>query len=184
MSGGPVLTWGARRLGTSGAAALGLLVTAAGLVGVACAVDQRYVVLAVALLVVGVGVRVTITLAALAVLDGLPKEAAGIGAALGDAFQEIGGALGVAVLGSIFNAVYRADLPARSPGVARSSLQGAMSVHDVALTTAAHHAFVSGAQTALIAGAAILALGAIFARLTVPAGLDVTEDPATAVAMA
>ncbi len=183
IGGGPVLTSGARRLGTSGAAALGLLITATGLGGVAFAIDHSYVVLAAGLLIVGVGVRVTITIAALAVLDGLPNQAAGIGAALGDTFQEIGGALGVALLGSVFNAIYRSDLPAGTPSAARSSLHGALTLHNPSLSNAARHAFTTGAQTALIVCAATLAAAAILASLTVPSGLDVTDDPATAAAM-
>jgi EmrB/QacA subfamily drug resistance transporter len=183
IGGGPVLTRSAR-LGTSRAAALGLLIAAVGIAGAAYGIAHGYLALAVGLVVLGVGVRITVTIAALAVLDGLPSEAAGMGAALGDAFQEIGGALGVALLGSIFNAVYRAELPSGAPDAARSSLQGALSLHDAALAAAARHAFTSGAQVALLVCAAILAVMALVARLTVPAGLDLTEDPAPAGAVA
>ena len=175
IAAGPLLTWSARALGTPTAAALGLLLTATGMLLVALSLEQRYLPLALGLAGVGAGVRVTITIAALAVLDGLPDAAAGIGAALGDTFQEIGGALGVALLGSIFYAVYRSDLPPGAPSAARVSLQGALNVRDAALHAAARHAFVDGAHTALIVCAGLLVAVAVVARLTVPAGLDITE---------
>ena len=172
------------RLGTARAAALGLLIAATGLIVIAYGIANGYLALAVGLLVIGVGVRITITIAALAILDGLPTESAGIGAALGDAFQEIGGALGVALLGSIFNAVYRAELPSGAPEAARSSLQGALSLHDSAVAAAAGDAFIAGAQVALLVGAGILVVIALVARLTVPADLDITEEPVPAGAVA
>jgi MFS transporter, DHA2 family, multidrug resistance protein len=119
----------------------------------------------------GAAVRVCITIAALAVLDGLPEQAAGTGAALGDTFQEIGGALGVALLGAIFNAI----LPADVPGAARESVQSAMSLHDAALAIVAGNAFASGARIAPLIGAACLAAAAVIARLTVPRDLDIAE---------
>lgn len=182
--GGPVLTWGGRTLGTPRTGALGLLMGAAGITVVALAIGEAYWLLAAGLLVLGAGLRVTITTAALAVLDGMPAEAAGVGAALGDAFQEIGGALGVALLGSIFSAAYRAGLPDAAPAGARASLQGALGLHDAALAAAARHAFTAGAHVALLACAGILLAAAVLARRTVPAGLDLTADPAQAAAVA
>jgi EmrB/QacA subfamily drug resistance transporter len=175
IGGGPVLTWGARHLGAPRTAALGLLIGAAAMAGMGLWFADGYWPLAAGMLAFGVGLRVCITTASLAVLDGLPHEVAGIGAALGDTFQEIGGALGVALLGSILNAIYRADLPSTAPGAARASLQGAVGLHDTALAAAARHAFTSGAQVALLACAAILAAVAVLARRTIPAGLDLAE---------
>ena len=172
IGGGPLLTWGARRLGAPRTAALGVLLAAGAMAAMGLWFADGYWPVAGGLLALGVGLRTCITIASLAVLDGLPHEAAGIGAALGDTFQEIGGALGVALLGSILNAIYRADLPDAAPRAARASLQGATGLHDAALATAARHAFASGAQVALLACAAILAAVAVLARRTIPAGLD------------
>lgn len=173
--GGPLLTWSGRRLGSSSTAALGLLIAAAGLACIGLGVGHGYWPLAGGLLAIGAGVRLGITVAAIAVLDGLPAEAAGTGAALGDTFQEVGGAIGVALLGSIYNATYRADLPAASPEPALDSLSGALGLHDAALTTVARDAFASGAQVALLVAAGILAAVAAVARLTVRRGLDLTK---------
>jgi EmrB/QacA subfamily drug resistance transporter len=179
IGGGPLLTWGSRRLGAPRTAALGLLIGGAALTGLAIGIGHGIAPLGAGLLALGVAVRVCITIAALAVLAGLPEQAAGTGAALGDTFQEIGGALGVALLGAIFNAIYRANLPAGTPSAARESLQTAMSLHDTALATAAGNAFASGAQIALLIGAALLAAAALVARLTVPRDLDLDLAEAT-----
>ncbi|OHV30364.1 hypothetical protein BCD49_34080 [Pseudofrankia sp. EUN1h] len=172
---GPLFTWSARRLGAAGTAALGLLIAAAAMACLGLGIRHGYLPLAGGLLALGAGVRLGITVAALAVLDGLPAEAAGTGAALGDTFQEIGGALGVALLGSIYNVIYQSDLPSAAPAAARDSLRGALSLHDAALSAAARHAFTSGAQIALLACAGILAAVAVVARLTVSRDLDLTE---------
>ena len=172
---GPVLSWSVKAFGPPTAAAIGLVLTAAALLLMALGVDDGYWPLAIGLFVIGVGARVTITVAALAVLDGLPNEEAGIGAGLGDTFQEIGGAVGVALVGSIFNAVYRSQLPASSPAAARSSLQAALDLHDGSVAAAARHAFASGAQIALLVCAAVVLLLAVVARRSIPRGLDITD---------
>jgi hypothetical protein len=172
MLSGPLLTQGAQRLGTARTASLGLVLSAAAVAGLGVGVAHGYWPLAGGLFALGAGLRIVVTTAALAVLDGLPHEAAGVGAALGDTFQEVGGALGVALLGSIFNAVYRSGLPDAAPGAARASVQGALGLHDAALAGAARHAFASGAQAALLACAAILAAAAVVARRTVRDGCD------------
>jgi hypothetical protein len=173
IAGGPLLTWGSERLGAPRTAALGLLIGCAGLAGLAIGLGHGLVPLGAGLLALGAAVRVCITIAALAVLDGLPERSAGAGAALGDTFQEIGGALGVALLGAIFKAICRANLPADAPGAARESVQSAMSLHDAALASVAGHAFASGARLALLVGAACLAVAAVIARP--PGDLDIAE---------
>jgi MFS transporter, DHA2 family, multidrug resistance protein len=182
IGGGALLSVVSRWWGAAWAAAVGMLGCSVAIAGVAVASPHGgYWPLAAGLLVFGAGVRMVITPAALAVLGGLPDEEAGIGAALADTFQEIGGALGVALLGSVFNEVYRHDLPAGAPGVARASVQGAVSAGDAGLAGAARDAFASGAQVALLVCAGILAVVAVVARLTIPDDLDLSEEGADAV---
>jgi EmrB/QacA subfamily drug resistance transporter len=179
IGGGALLSLVSRWWGAAWAAALGLLGCSVAIAGVALALPHGgYWPLAAGLLVFGAGVRMVITPAALAVLGGLPEESAGIGAALADTFQEVGGALGVALLGSVFNEVYRHDLPVGAPGAARASIQGAVSLGDAGLASAARGAFSSGAQVALLVCAGILAVVAVVARLTIPADLDLSEEGA------
>jgi MFS transporter, DHA2 family, multidrug resistance protein len=182
IGGGVLLSLVSRWLGVAWAAALGLLGCSVAIAVVALALPGgAYWPLALGLLTFGAGVRMVITPAALAIFARLPEESAGIGAALADTFQEIGVALGVALLGSVFNEVYRHDLPAGAPGVARASIQGAVSAGDAGLASAAREAFASGAQVALLVCAGILVVVAFVAWRTIPADLDLSEEGADAV---
>jgi DHA2 family multidrug resistance protein-like MFS transporter len=83
---------------------------------------------------------------------------------------EFGGALGMAILGSIGTAIYRHDIPASAPDAAHDTLGGALAIADRlpgrtgdALATTAREAFTSGMQGAAIAGAVLLAAAALLA---------------------
>jgi DHA2 family multidrug resistance protein-like MFS transporter len=106
--------------------------------------------------VVGTG----LLLAAL-VVGVAPPERAGVASALSETADELGGSLGIAVLGSLGAAVYRAQMaegmpagvPAGVADAARQTLGAAESVAATlpagagqALTRAAEAAFVSGLQ--------------------------------------
>ncbi|MEU5100327.1 MFS transporter [Streptomyces sp. NPDC020996] len=88
-----------------------------------------------------------------------PVERAGSASSLMETGAEFGGALGMAVLGSIGTAVYRHDIPASAPDAARETLGGALAVADgvPGLATAAREAFTAGMHGAAIAGAVLLA---------------------------
>jgi DHA2 family multidrug resistance protein-like MFS transporter len=97
-----------------------------------------------------------------------PVERAGTASSLMETGAEFGGALGMAVLGSIGTAVYRHEMPGTAPDVARETLGGALAVADrvPGLATVAREAFTSGMQGAAIAGAVILAGAAGLAAVT------------------
>lgn len=91
-----------------------------------------------------------------------PAEKAGSAASLLETGQEFGGALGMALLGSLGTAVYRADL-AGAPSAVRETLGGAVAVAGEAgggaggeLLALAREAFVHGMQYAAWGGAVLL----------------------------
>ena len=99
-----------------------------------------------------------------------PAERAGAASAISETGAELGGALGIALLGSIGTAVYRtgvtdaigADVPAAAAEAARDTLGGALAVAqglpaDAAreLTAAAHDAFTQGLHLSATVGAAV-----------------------------
>ncbi|MET8974108.1 MFS transporter [Streptomyces sp. NPDC004539] len=88
-----------------------------------------------------------------------PVERAGSAAALLETGTEFGGAMGMAVLGSIGTALYRHEIPASAPATAHETLGSALAVADrfPGLATAAREAFTSGMQGAAIAGGVVLA---------------------------
>ncbi len=99
-----------------------------------------------------------------------------------DLSRELGGVLGVAVLGSVLNAGYRSGLADTERGVpgevvarAQESLASAMGVagrlggaEGARLADAAREAFVGGLSASLLAGAVILAVSAVGVALLVP----------------
>jgi EmrB/QacA subfamily drug resistance transporter len=115
-----------------------------------------------------VGVRAALTTVAIEVINALPRERAGMGSALNDTFQEIGGALGVAFLGALLNQAYQAALPSSAPAAVRASITGALA--DPAWAELGRHAFASGATFALSVGAVLMLLvGLVAAVLHRPA---------------
>ncbi|MFD9882205.1 MFS transporter [Streptomyces alboflavus] len=123
-------------------------------------------------------------------LGAVPAEKAGAAAALLETGQEFGGALGMALLGSVGTAVYRDEMPAGAPGEARETLGGALAVAERlpasasdALTSAARAAFTSGMHVAALVGAGVLLAAAGVAVLALrgaqtPEGLGFPARPA------
>lgn len=138
--------------------------------------------LAAALAVLGVGVGATMTLTADSVLGAVPAEKAGAGAAVNETAYELGGALGIAILGAVGSAVYARSvllpegLPEEAAAAAGDSIGGAVVTAQVLepglaaqLLQAAESAFVSGARASAVAAAVALALAAVLAHRTLPA---------------
>jgi DHA2 family multidrug resistance protein-like MFS transporter len=102
-----------------------------------------------------------------------PPERAGTASSLLETGTEFGGALGMAVLGSIGTAVYRHEMPSTAPAEARQTLGGALAAAvrlpgrtGESLLAAAREAFTRGMHGAAIAGAVLLALAAVGAAAT------------------
>ncbi|MFD5542442.1 MFS transporter [Streptomyces sp. NPDC127079] len=112
-------------------------------------------------------------------MGGAPVERAGTASALLETSAEFGGALGMAVLGSIGTAVYRHEMPATAPAAARETLSGALAAAaglpgraGESLLATAREAFTSGMQGAAIAGAVLLVAAAVGAGVTLRAARD------------
>jgi hypothetical protein len=88
-----------------------------------------------------------------------------VGSAMNDLARELGGALGIAVLGSVLQSTYRNHLdvhglPAPLADHARSSLALAAQLGP-RVARSAQSAFVDGMQYALLGGAAALVVAAV-----------------------
>ncbi|MGV9630951.1 MFS transporter [Streptomyces sp. NPDC003487] len=146
----------------------GFLIGAAGYGMLALAgTDSLWLVLA-ACGVLASGIVMVISQMTDLALGTAPVERAGSASSLLETGAEFGGALGMAVLGSIGTAIYRHDMPASAPDAARETLGGALAVAGKVpgLATVAREAFTSGMQGAAIAGAALLAGAAVAAAVT------------------
>ncbi|MDQ4096771.1 MAG: MFS transporter [Actinomycetota bacterium] len=101
----------AEKVGTGPVMASGFLLVAAGF-GVLTFIDPdtSYLVLVVALVLLGAGMSLTAAPATGSIMSAVPHAKAGVGSAVNDTTREVGGALGIAVLGSIASAVYRSSV--------------------------------------------------------------------------
>jgi MFS transporter, DHA2 family, multidrug resistance protein len=125
------------------------------------------------------------------VIGAAPAEKAGSASGIAQTGNEFGYALGIATLGSIGAAAYRAHLPAGTPGPARDSITGAITTAQQLssaagdhLITTAQQAFTTSLHTVAVVSAALLAALAllILARLRrlPPISATQEEDPDTA----
>ena len=104
--------------GTKIVVTLGLVLVAAALVVFSFVSETSgYPLVAVVLVLIGVGMGLAMAPATESIMGSVPPEKAGVGSAMNDTTREIGGALGVAILGSITAAVYSSTI-AGDPGFA------------------------------------------------------------------
>ncbi len=105
------------------------------------------------------GLVSAMTLANELALGAAPPERAGSAAAVLESGQELGGALGMAVLGSVGAAVYSAAMPSSAPAVARETLGGALGFPGPVLD-AARSAFVEAMGGAAVAASLLMLVAA------------------------
>jgi MFS family permease len=156
----------ANRIGTARTSMLGLLIAALAF-GWLSTLDagSSYRPLLVGLVPLGVGMALAMTPATAAITDALPREKQGVGSAMNDLARELGGALGIAVLGSVLQSVYRSNLdvsglPAPAADHAQSSLALAVRLGPQ-VASSAESAFVDGLQVALWIGSGVLLAAAV-----------------------
>ena len=186
------------RVGTKAVVATGLAVVAAGLaLLVRTSVDAGYGPVVLAQVVMAAGMGLTMAPATESIMGALPRDRAGVGSAVNDTTRQVGGALGVAVIGSAFASVYggrMADavagvgLPGDAATAAGDSVGAALAVADriggpsgEALAEVARQSFVDGLHVAVLIGAGVALLGALVALAWLPARApDAVPSPASA----
>jgi MFS transporter, DHA2 family, integral membrane protein len=174
-SAGLVVRFGQRRVVSSGliVAAVGLLVLSR------CTVSTNYWWVALGLVITAGGMGMCTAPSTGAIMQSLPLEKAGVGSAVNDTTREVGGALGVAVFGSIvaskFHSVLAgkvAGLPAAASHTLGAALQTASATPGARGQVVAHaakDAYVQGfGLTLVIAAGVALAASALIAWLLRP----------------
>jgi MFS transporter, DHA2 family, multidrug resistance protein len=140
------------------------------------------------LAVAGLGLGLAMPQAMNAALGALSAERSGSGSALISALRQVGATIGVAILGTVLDSVYRGHLlvtglPAATAALARSSVVAGVAVAKTlgspALLASARSAFVQGMDTMLWACAGIALASAILALIFLPrrAGGIMVETP-------
>jgi DHA2 family multidrug resistance protein-like MFS transporter len=129
------------------------------------------------------GLVMVMSLVTEAIVGSVSPERAGSASAVMETCSEFGGALGIAVLGSIGTAAYRADLPANAIAPLREGLPAATAAASHlptaaadALLAAARQAFTHSLNTISVVGAVLLLATAVVTTLT----LRRTSQPTTA----
>ncbi len=173
------------RLGAKVMVAFGLFVVAVGLALLSpVKTDTTYPDLLWRMLLLSIGMGVAMTPATDSIMGSLPREKAGVGSAVNDTTRQVGGALGVAIIGSIVASRYGSRMSSvlRGKPVPRGLLHemehqvgAAIEVArhvggpvGTALASYARHAFVMGMHDGVLVGAFAALLGAIVVAVWLP----------------
>jgi EmrB/QacA subfamily drug resistance transporter len=174
-----------QRFGANRVASTGLFILAVGLTGIAMfRTGTGYLQLVVTMCVMASGMSLTMTPMTTQLMAAVPRDRAGMGSATNDTTRELGGALGVAVLGSLLASRYAdgvrdavAVLPEALRDIASGSIGGVLGLVEQdlvpadqvdGLVSAAKDGFVSGMSTAAAVGAVGVVIAAIIVRRFLP----------------
>ncbi len=185
----------AERLGIKIVVAGSLIISAVGLLFMTATtgVDTTYATLLMGMAIIGIGTGTATGPATDSVMGAVPVSKAGVGSAMNDTTRELGGALGVAVLGTILNHTFLARLndlsilrilPSNVYETISSGIEGA---HQFAtyipfplvqeqFIVYVDDAFISGMKEAMIAGAVVMVLTGIVTYIILPAQIERADD--------
>jgi EmrB/QacA subfamily drug resistance transporter len=174
----------AHRFGSKLVVACGLLIVTLSLALLSTVTAASgFTLIASSLAILGTGMGLTMAPATDSIMGSLPLAKAGVGSAMNDTTRQIGGALGVAVLGSVLASSYASamapavqGLPAPAAASAGDSIGGAVEVAGqigggtgAALLHASRVAFANGMGDALIVAALVAFAGALVSFFFLPA---------------
>lgn len=165
---GPLAGWLLPKVGSARLLFASLLASGLGMGGYLFSYDGALAAQMASLCVLGVGIGATMTAASSTIMQSATPERAGMAASIEEVSYELGGALGVTLMGSILSGVYAhtLEVPAGvSAAVARDSLDEALALAEglsgelgASLARLARGAFDAG-YAAVIATAALMLLG-------------------------
>jgi hypothetical protein len=173
----------APRIGTKSVVTAGLVSFGAAFLWISrVGVDASYAeVIVPQLILMGLGMGLISTPATESILLVLPPARAGVGSAVNDATRELGGTLGVAVVGSLFASVYATHLadglfgrlPSGTLTQAQDSVGAAMAITagSPGLASAMQEAFMAGLHTSCVVIGVLCLVGALGATLALPGRL-------------
>jgi EmrB/QacA subfamily drug resistance transporter len=175
----------AKRFGTRLVIPAGMALMGIGLLDLSTAgVHTAYPPIALAVAIMGAGMGLVMAPASTTIMTTVPAHQAGAGSAINDTIREVGGALGIAIVGSLAAAVYRSRLthvliarhaPGLTVHIAAGSVAAADAVGQQAggatgseLVTAAHSAFVSAMAMGVRVAAGVVLVSALAAIFALP----------------
>jgi Na+/melibiose symporter-like transporter len=175
-----------QHVGTKVVVAGGMALTTLGLVLLSFVqADSSYPSFAWKMVLMASGLALTMAPATESIMGSLPLAKAGVGSAVNDTTRQVGGALGVAVLGSVYTSIYGSHIASALQGqpvppevldVAKQSVGGALQAAaqiggqvGQTLADAARSAFIDGFHASLLAGAGVTFVGVIVTAVWLPA---------------
>jgi EmrB/QacA subfamily drug resistance transporter len=186
----PIAAKLAERVGTKAVVTAGLVSMGIGFfVATTNGVDTPYSIIVLAMFFMGGGLGLIQAPATESIMGALPPAKAGVGSAVNDTARELGGTLGVAIVGSVFSSVYASRLgtnlagtpvPDEALAAAQDSVGAAQEVARQAGTTvgpdaealvnrAVNDAFIDGWHAGSWVSVAVVLVGALLAWRFLPA---------------
>jgi MFS transporter, DHA2 family, multidrug resistance protein len=199
MAGSALVPKLAQRVRPGYAIASGLAVSAVGFAMLTQLAAHGLPLMIVASIVMVGGMTPGMILGTELIVGSVPPERAGVASGMAETSNELGGALGIALLGSLGTLVYRHDVaasvgdhvPSASADVAHDTFAGAVDVSSslpASVVTAANDAFVHGvhivAATNSLLMVAMAVVAAVFLRHVKSPGAQPEAEPVAAPARA
>ena len=184
------------RIGTTAVVAGGLAIFSGGLAWASTAdASTPYIHIAMQMVLLGGGLGLTTAPATEAIMGSLSADKAGVGSAINDTTRELGGTLGVAIVGSVFASVYSGRLGSASavaalPADVRSTMERSMAAaykvieqlpagRIIGVRDAVNHAFLDGLQIGSLVCAGIALGAAVVVAVMLPARARQTASART-----
>jgi EmrB/QacA subfamily drug resistance transporter len=181
-------------IGTTTVVAGGLATFAAGLAWASTAdAATPYIQIALQMVLLGGGLGLTTAPATESIMGSLSVDKAGVGSAVNDTTRELGGTLGVAIVGSVFASIYSSRLAGSAslaglPAEARATMERSMAAAQRVIAqlpqgvipdarAAVNTAFLDGLQIGSLVSAAIALGAAIVVAWLLPARAQVADQP-------
>ena len=146
-------------------------------------IDTSYLQIAATFTLLGLGMGLTMAPSTTAVMDAIPESKAGVGSATNDASREVGGALGIAIGGSVLNEVYQSTISVPASATAQTeiiqeSFPAAMTIGQrmqelgnpdgALLIASARESFIEGMVAACVVAGIVALLAAIIVKWKMP----------------
>jgi len=181
-----------KKFGRNKTVSLGMvLVTTGMLIFTSVNIDTEYYRLALIFFLLGLGMGLSMAPSTESIMDAIPQHKAGVGSATNDASREIGGALGIAIGGSVLNELYQRSftLPTgleHLGSVPSESFPAAMRIGSELvkggnplggeLIDTARVAFMDGMTASAGVSACIAIIAAVFIFFKMPAQLESSQS--------
>ncbi len=190
------------RFGAGRVVALGFFIQAIGFgIAIMLQVDSGYGMILAAVAPMALGMALLMPPSTNAIVTAVPQDKAGVASAVNDTTREVGGAVGIALLGTLMTIGYQnrmndttANLPPALAGLARDSIGGAVQAASqldqsaaAQLLSEAKAAYVDGAAVSFAVAAAVgLVMAAVIFRFypkgaTPLAATEARHDPTVSV---